>query len=188
MNKEKVYILQKDLPDGSKNGDEYSLRKNGRDRYTNHRYRHSESPVIEDAAWFTWQVEDNEKFFKLKEEVKPVVVGSEFWINRIRFVFGEGFPEISISKERLAEILIAEQKGMLNIIQPISSEDVKEYSKKEYLKFGEDCWKAARLKERILYNPNLQQQQNWSLQNQQQNGSYQAVDKYKTFKGYIDTI
>ena len=69
-----TYILLKDLPDGSMVGDEYA--KYG-DQYRNERFRKDKCPVIEDAAWFTWQVENNPSWFKLKEQVeeKRIEVG-----------------------------------------------------------------------------------------------------------------
>jgi hypothetical protein len=65
---QKVYILLKDLPDGSIKGDEYA--KYG-DRYRNERFMKGKSPVIEDASWFTWQVENNPEWFKEKQQ--PIV-------------------------------------------------------------------------------------------------------------------
>ncbi len=62
-----TYILLKDLPDGSIVGDVYA--KYG-DQYRNERFRKDKCPVIEDAAWFTWQVENNPEWFKLKEHVE----------------------------------------------------------------------------------------------------------------------
>ena len=63
----KIYVLQKDLPDGAIKGDEYE--KLG-DRYFNIRLGKSKSPVIEHNAYFTWQVENNPEWFKPKEEEK----------------------------------------------------------------------------------------------------------------------
>lgn len=60
MNTDKVYILQKDLPD-AKAGTRYTL--NG-DRYYP---PESELPVIEQNAYFTWQVENNQEWFKQEE-------------------------------------------------------------------------------------------------------------------------
>lgn len=97
MNKENIYILQIDLPDGSVKGDEY--KPNGI-LYCNKRFNDSKSLAIkdsEDIMWFKWQVENNEKFFKLKEE-----------------------------------------------------ETTRTYTEKEYLQFGEECFKAARESD---YNP-----------------------------------
>lgn len=57
----KIYRLKVNLPDSSVIGDEYI--KEG-DRYKNVRFSKSSSPVIEDAYWFSWQVEDNPDFFE----------------------------------------------------------------------------------------------------------------------------
>lgn len=66
-----TYKLLKDLPDGSKPGDEY-IPCNG-DGYRNKRHIENDSPIIEDIILFTWQVEKNPSWFQLQQpkEEKP---------------------------------------------------------------------------------------------------------------------
>lgn len=60
-----TYILLKPLPDGSIPGDEYV--KQG-DLYRNRRlFKDNTSPVIEDIALFTWQVEGNPDWFSIQQ-------------------------------------------------------------------------------------------------------------------------
>lgn len=88
---------------------------------------------------------------KLKEEVKPTVKnmwaddsGCHIWMN-----VNEENP-FNISKERLAEILIAEAKGELFMDNEEDRKQRKLISDKEFLQFGEDCFKAARHTEKKI--------------------------------------
>lgn len=153
MDNEKIYVLQIDLPDGGKVGDEY--KKVGNDQYRNIKFINDKCPVIEDVAWFSWQVEENETFFKLKEEEKSTVVEIKENYHFGDFVYRiSGVKELfTISKERLAEILIAESKGDLNLngntrikFQPIESSDpdFNRYNEKELIEAEEKAFNMAR--------------------------------------------
>jgi CCR4-NOT transcriptional regulation complex NOT5 subunit len=99
MKKEKVYILQKDLPD-SKAGDQYILVSGDFRRY----YKNGD---MEESYWMAENVEGNHEWFKEKEEQKPTV--SDFREDEQRFYFNVYEEWMIIKKERLAEILIEEQ-------------------------------------------------------------------------------
>lgn len=146
MNKEKTYILQQDLPN-LKSGTEFTFSK-GSSMY--------ESTIQDDwheTTFYKKELIENSDWFKEKVEEKPFVVNFYGEGNtKINFKYRlyNDFPdkEFIISKERLQEILIAENKGELFIN---GNEQVwlrfgkeKLYTEKEWLQFGEECWNAAR--------------------------------------------
>lgn len=131
MKNQKVYILQKDLPDG-KVGDEYIL-------VDNLYYRNGHTW---DSYWTPEVVEDNTDWFILKTVVPKVASFTEDE-NFIRFYLNKGFVE-AISKERLAELLILNQENNLMTKDEVINGEHKDYSEKEYLEFGEECFNAAR--------------------------------------------
>lgn len=141
----KIYVLQKDLPDGAKVGDEYELR--GRDRYYNIRLSNNNCPVVEECSYFTWQVEKNESFFKLKEEPKPTVVDEVVCFpDEIHFHINDKW--YIAPRRRLAEIFIAESKGELKDLEYYKAEfDAnvdKRYTEKELLEAEEKAFNAGR--------------------------------------------
>lgn len=117
MNKEPTYILQQDLPDGSKVGDEYEY-VSSLDAYVN--------PINSYVnSWERRRVENNPVFFKVREEEKTTVVYIEernnVYLFHIQIRTGSPTADsktVSMPIERLAEILIAESKGELVICPP----------------------------------------------------------------------
>ena len=135
MGKEKVYILQKDLPN-SKVGDEYVL---GR---CNAYYKNANEC---EGFWLKEYVENNPDWFLPKEEVKPLVTRCNYDSYSVYFYINDKAPAIELSKEILADILIAHQRGELHFT------DGKFYSEKEYLELGEECFNAARINDTGWY-------------------------------------
>ena len=132
MNKEKTYILQKDLPDGSKAGDEY--------KWLGDPYCYFKNITRSGMnVWIKKIVENNPEWWKLKEEEKPVVVDEVVnFPNEVHFhIKGEWY---QVSRERLAEILIAESKGFICIVD----EDHVWFRDDEVLKLRQEAFEAAR--------------------------------------------
>jgi len=144
MDDKKVYILQKDLPDYSAgeefvfNGEHYEAKNKCEDGCV--------------GRWSKKYVEDNPDWFRLKnEEQKPKVVRIEerenVFLCHVHYIVDD-FKVISINKERLAEMLIAEswepETRPMNKNEVVAPEMFPMVSYKEYLQFGEDCFNAAR--------------------------------------------
>lgn len=142
-----VYVLQKDLPD-SKAGDEYVLRK-----YNEIMEDYFKNGDVDGSFWPRHYVENNPEWFKKKETPKPTVTN---WtssdemenFNVIEFFIGKNY--YPVSKERLAEILIAESKGDILIGKKkgvysekfIATDMI--YTEKELLEAEEKAFNASR--------------------------------------------
>jgi hypothetical protein len=148
MNKEKVYILQKDLPDGSKIGDEYIKQPPIFDTLPNLVYenktRNKKMRLPFDV------VETNPAWFRLKNE-NPRVTRCNYDEESVYFYIDDKAPSIKVDKDRLAEILIAEREGHYYIDDKFiwyreDNEIIKDkkYSEQQYLEFGQKCFEAAR--------------------------------------------
>lgn len=146
-----AYILQNDLPD-VKAGAEFTI-GDALDVY----FLSSDKTVTKHNC-YTYPkkfVENNPVWFRLKEEEqKPEVIGIEkrenVFLCHIHFS-ADNFKAIPINKERLAEVLIAENEGHFYIDDEFlwyreDNEIIKDkkYSEQEYLEFGEGCFNAAR--------------------------------------------
>lgn len=149
MNKEKIYILQKDLPD-LKAGAEFRWELfNGVEHlYSSSHYSFAQSFILSKPDWF-----------KLKEEEKPRVTRSNYDEESVFFYINDKGPSIKVDKERLAEILIAEEKGEVllykdwNVVTPqqVLTKDlyeqehgVKLFTEKEMVEAKEKAFNAGR--------------------------------------------
>lgn len=144
MEKEKIYILQKDLP---------YLRAGAEYRYNDGDYETKDEHLF--TQGLKWDrlgrlaVENNPEWFKLKEEVKPTVadwVGSGYQMHFV-IMRGNNLPdhEITISKERLAEILIAESKKLIHI-----DDGYTWFREDSVIKKLEECFNESRLTNPIV--------------------------------------
>lgn len=143
--KMKTYILLKDLP---------NVKAGAKSEYKNEHFCFDEAGV--GYAFKEKEIADNPEWFKEKEE-KPTITD---WYNDgidaknpcnpragISFEFNNNLKPIYISKERLAELLIAENKGELFID---TKEDRNEkrgrlYTQKELLEAEEKAFNNAQL-------------------------------------------
>ena len=108
-----TYILQVDLPDGSKVGDEYAKRYVSQSMYVN-----KEATLLtKNKKWSPSEVESNPAFFKAREDGPPFVdmihKNYDRFYNNYLYRISDRKDFGKISRERLAEILIAEEEGML---------------------------------------------------------------------------
>lgn len=142
MNKEDAYILQKDSPN-CKAGTEF--------RFVSLIMKYQSTVMNKNSKGIYFEpedVENNPEWFKIKEEEKPKVINIEerhnVFLCRIHTI-GKDVRVVPISKEHLAEILIAYSYGNLIINgNKEKGNQEKLYTEKEWLQFGQECFEVAR--------------------------------------------
>ena len=132
--------------------------------------------TLNESSAFQGREQDLEEFkeAKSKKEVKPTVCYYGASATQIHFINELDSSNLSVSKERLAEILIAESKGLICV----TDENYCWYREDAVMQKVEDAFKAAR--EKKAEGISLS-----SLSNQF-NQSPIYVERYKSFKEYMD--
>lgn len=138
MDKEKSYILQKDLPK-IKAGTEFIFNK----EFCVYEFRLSEDDYTQ---YSQQEIDECQEWFKIKEPNPRLVIGHQFITGGNKFTFSD-YTDISISKERLSEILIAESKNELELYGVATGEHSgnKYYTEKRHIELLEECFNESRL-------------------------------------------
>lgn len=167
MNDEKVYVLQKDLPN-AKAGVEFTKNLYGHlyDIYSSGQIN-SEGDSIDIRAR---NVENNPEWFKLKEEVKPIVV-TRCNYNDLdcNFYLSDG-SKVTIGKRAMAGIIMGVNKGEKNTFWKEQYYKLVDIHKRELLAVEQIAFNAGRSYS-VLYIDSIS------------NSSFLKLD-YKDFSDY----